>query len=89
MQVSGDELTPEGKIKDLEIGLWYKAKSQNYTIPVVIKEEADFEVVGVESNLHAGDEGLLEVTYKNTGSVLVKDATARISTYTPFSTTDD
>lgn len=89
VQVSGDELTADGRIKDLEIGIWYKAKSQNHTVPVVIKKEADFEVVDVESNLRGGDEGLLKVTYKNTGNLPARDATARISTYTPFSTTDD
>ncbi|ADE35688.1 COG1361 S-layer family protein [Methanohalophilus mahii] len=89
VQVSGDELTAEGNIKDVEIGMWYEARSQNHTIPLIIKKEANFEVVNVTSDLRSGEGGVLKVTYRNTGNLPAKDATAKISVYTPFSTTDD
>jgi hypothetical protein len=46
-------------------------------------------VVNVTGKLYADEEGLLRVTYKNTGEMTAKDATVKISVDDPFSTTDD
>lgn len=88
VQVTGDNETDIG-ITNMEVGLWYEVMSQNLTIPIKVEEEADFEVTNVTGELTAGEEGLLYVTYKNTGEIPVKDATVRISVADPFSTTDD
>ena len=88
VQIDGDNETDLG-VTNLEIGLWYDAMSQNVTIPIYVKKEADFEVMDVQGELRAGEGGLLYVTYKNTGELPVKDATVRISASEPFSTTDD
>ncbi|WP_406658133.1 hypothetical protein V7O62_06185 [Methanolobus sp. ZRKC2] len=88
VQVNGDNETDIG-ITNMEVGLWYAEGYQNQTIDIVVKEAPEFEVVDVEGNLYAGEEGLLYVTYENTGEEAVKDATVRISADDPFSTTDD
>lgn len=88
VQINGENETDLG-VTDLEVGLWYEVGSQNITMPVFVKEEADFEVTGVSGELRAGEEELLYVTFENTGELPVKDATVRISTADPFSTTDD
>jgi hypothetical protein len=88
VQVSGDNVT-NGQITNLEVGIWYDSKSQNHTIPIKIKDEAEFEITNVSADLRAGEEGLLAVTYKNTGNQPVKDAIVRITASEPFSTTDD
>lgn len=88
VQINGAKETDLG-VTDLEVGLWYDVGSQNITIPVKIKEEAVFQVIDVESELVAGEKGLLSVTYKNTGELRAKDATVRLSISDPFSTTDD
>ncbi len=88
VQISGENDTDQG-VTDLEVGLWYEVKSQNLTIPVMVKDEADFEVVEISGNMVAGEESLLYVTYKNVGELPVTDATVRISVSDPFSTTDD
>ena len=88
VQISGENDTDQG-VTDLEVGLWYEVKSQNLTIPVIVKDEADFEVVEISGNMVAGEESLLYVTYKNVGELPVTDATVRISASDPFSTTDD
>ncbi len=88
VQISGENDTDQG-VTDLEVGLWYEVKSQNLTIPVMVKDEADFEVVEISGNMVAGEESLLYVTYKNVGELPVTDATVRISASDPFSTTDD
>ncbi len=88
VQISGENETDLG-VTDLEVGLWYEIKSQNLTIPVMVKDEADFEVIEISGNMVAGEENLLYVTYKNVGELPVTDATVRISVSDPFSTTDD
>ncbi len=88
VQISGENETDLG-VTDLEVGLWYEIKSQNLTIPIMVKDEADFEVVEISGSMVAGEENLLYVTYKNVGELPVTDATVRISVSDPFSTTDD
>lgn len=88
VQISGDDETDLG-ITNMEVGLWYAFGQQMQNISVIVKDEADFEVVNVTGELKAGSEGLLRVVYKNTGEEAVKDATVRISAADPFSTTDD
>jgi len=88
IQINGDNETDLG-ITNLEVGMWYDIGSQNITIPISVKEEARFEVTNVSGELVADEQGLLSVTYKNVGSLPIKDATVRISASDPFSTTDD
>jgi len=88
VQIDGDNETDLG-ITNLEVGLWYDVMSQNQTILINVKEEPRFEIMDVKGELRAGEEGLLYVTYKNTGKLRAKDATVRISASDPFSTTDD
>lgn len=88
VQINGDAETDLG-ITNMEVGLWYSVGQQNQTINVKVKDEADFEVANVTGELYANQESLLHVIYKNTGETIAKDATVRISTDTPFSTTDD
>ncbi len=72
-----------------EIGLWYEVNTQKITIPIKVKDEADFSIVDVKSDLRPNDEGILQVTYKNQGEMTAKDTTVRITVADPFSTTDD
>lgn len=69
---------------------FYGHTAQNLTIPVVIKKKADFELIGGNSTLAAGQKkGVLKATYRNIGDDPVKDAIARLSIFQPFSSTDD
>ncbi|AEH61619.1 conserved hypothetical protein [Methanosalsum zhilinae DSM 4017] len=88
VQVSGDDETDLG-VTNMEIGIWYEVRSQNVTLPLKVKDEAKFEVTDVRSELYAGDDGLLYVTYKNTGEMPARDSIVRITVADPFSTTDD
>jgi hypothetical protein len=79
-----------GGIKNLNASYWY---NENVTkkIPVIIKvkEDTRFEIVNIEHNLSSSNGGMLHVTYKNSGEKVAKSAFVRLSTATPFSTTDD
>jgi hypothetical protein len=88
VQISGDDETDLG-ITNMEVGLWYSVGQQNQTINIRVDNEADFEVVNATGKLYADADGMLRVTYKNTGEMTAKDATVRISVDDPFSTTDD
>jgi hypothetical protein len=88
VQISGDDETDLG-ITNMEVGLWYSVGQQNQTIDIKVGNEAYFEVVNVTGTLYADADGMLSVTYKNTGEMTAKDATVRISVDDPFSTTDD
>lgn len=88
VQISGDDETDLG-ITNMEVGLWYSVGQQNQTISIKVDNEADFEVVNTTGTLYADADGMLRVTYKNTGEMIAKDATVRISVDDPFSTTDD
>ena len=74
-------------------GQWsyfYNHTVKNLTVPVVVKVAADFEVVSSKANTTAGaTNSPIEVTYRNIGDQPVTDAVARLSFFTPFSSTDD
>ena len=77
-------------VRNLNASYWYN-ENVSKEIPVIIKvkEDTKFEIVNVEHNLTAGNSGMLYVTYKNSGEETAKSAFVRLSTATPFSTTDD
>jgi hypothetical protein len=90
VQVSGDEFdTSTGMVSNQGVGIWYENATQNQTITVQVKKEPYFEVTNITGSLYPGEGGMLQVTYKNTGEEPAKDATVRVSSSDPFSTTDD
>ncbi len=74
-------------------GQWsyfYSHVVKNLTVPIEVKKAADFQVVSSEANTTAGaTNGPIVVTYRNIGNQPVTDAVARLSFFTPFSSTDD
>lgn len=76
-------------IRNLDAAYWYSDVVRE--IPLILKVENDtkFEITSVESDMVSKKEQIIYVTYKNIGDITAKDATVRISTSTPFSTTDD
>ncbi len=72
-----------------DVYYWYEDANQTSILQIVIEEEPYFKVTGTEANLTAGGEGIINVTYVNTGDVVANECIARISVVDPFSTTDD
>jgi hypothetical protein len=90
VQVSGDDYdTSTGLVSNQGVGIWYENSTQNQTIIVQVKKEPYFEITNITGDLYPGKNGMLQVTYKNTGEEPAKDATVRLSASDPFSTTDD
>ena len=74
---------------DKEFDYWYITRNQTLPLQIIVKPRARFEIVNVSDGLVSGGEGVLHITYKNTGDEVAEDAVARISMVDPFSTTDD
>lgn len=74
---------------DQKIDYLFVTKNQTIPINIIIKPKAFFEITNVSSHLIPGEQNILSITYKNTGSETANDAVARISVTDPFSTNDD
>lgn len=68
---------------------WYEDMNQTMILHIVVEEEPYFKISNVESDLKAGDENTINVTYTNTGEQVARECIARISVVDPFTTTDD
>jgi hypothetical protein len=70
----------------------YIFQKANQTLPimVIVKRQADFEILNSSGVLSAGaKKAPISATYKNIGEDPIKDAVARLSIFKPFSSTDD
>jgi hypothetical protein len=68
----------------------YQKANQTVPIFVMVKRQADFEIVNASGILSAGSKkSSISATYKNIGEDPIKDAVARLSIFKPFSSTDD
>ena len=68
----------------------YQKANQTVPVNIVVKKQADFEILNSSSKMAAGDKkSPVLVTYKNIGDDPIKDAVARLSIFKPFSSTDD
>lgn len=89
-EVDADELDPEIGLRGFQSSYWYEQANVTLSIPIMVKKESYFEITGSDAELRVGEnEGIIEVTYKNTGEEVADDAIARLSVFKPFSSTDD
>lgn len=68
--------------------LLYQEVNETHEVFVVIKKEANFEVINVESELYPGNAGTVRMTFKNTGEETASRAMARLRLSNPLSSTD-
>ena len=74
---------------DEELDLWYITKNQTLPIFIKVKPNVDLVVENIRSELAPEKEGMVYITYKNTGTETAEDAVASISVTDPFTTIDD
>jgi hypothetical protein len=68
----------------------YQKANQTVPISIMVKQQADFEILNASGTLSAGSKKApISATYKNIGEDPIKDAVARLSIFKPFSSTDD
>jgi hypothetical protein len=68
----------------------YQKANQTLPIIIIVKKQADFEIMNASAVLSTGGKKLpISATYRNIGEDPIKDAVARLSIFKPFSSTDD
>jgi len=80
---------PNATAQTYDASYWYAIMSQNQTLKLRVKTQADFEVVRTTGSLYPGREDVVEIAIKNTGEEEARDAKAIINPGDPLSTTDD
>jgi len=71
-----------------DVSHWYGTMSQNQTLKIKIKKQADFEIVNTTGSLYAGEDNIIEIEIKNTGEEEARNVKAIINPSDPLSTTD-
>ncbi len=68
----------------------YQKANQTVPINIIVKQQADFEILNASGTLSAGaKDAPISATYRNIGEEPIRDAVARLSIFKPFSSTDD
>ncbi|MGP8331732.1 MAG: COG1361 S-layer family protein, partial [Methanosarcinaceae archaeon] len=83
VQVEGDATSNK-----IDCNMLYQEIDEKHTIFITIIEEANFEVINVDSELLPDSSGLLRITYKNIGEETASIATSRLRLSDPLSSTD-
>ncbi|WP_462272851.1 COG1361 S-layer family protein [Methanohalophilus sp.] len=73
-------------LPDMDHATYYNNSNITLQIPIHVEKEAEFEVVDVDGELVAGEESLIEVTYRNVGELTADGALARVVVMDPLST---
>ena len=79
----------------LDVFLIYKDQSGDtvtsdiLTVGIPVQGKIEFRVTGNPASLQAGEKGVIEVEYQNTGAATAYSAQARISAVDPFTSNDD
>jgi len=73
-------------LTDTQYAREYRTKAETLRIPISIENKPKLEVTNVSGNLAQGESKAIEITYKNTGEGVAKDALARIIVMSPLST---
>lgn len=80
---------PNATAQTYDASYWYGIISQNQTLKLKVKRQADFEIVRTTGSLYPGRDDVVEIAIKNTGEEEARDARAIINPSDPLSTTDD
>ncbi len=80
---------PNATAQTYDASYWYSMMSQNQTLKLIVKPQADFEVVNTTGSLYPGMENVVQISIKNIGEEEARNAKAIISPSDPLSTTDD
>ncbi len=93
VRVYASELVTSGSsptLANYRVSYIYQKANQTVPISVIVKKQADFEILNASGTLSAGSKkASISATYKNIGEDPIKDAVARLSIFKPFSSTDD
>jgi hypothetical protein len=72
----------------IDRNILYQEVNESHNVFIIIREQADFEVMEVNSELLPESSGILSIKFKNTGEETASRATARLRLSDPLSSTD-
>ncbi len=80
---------PNATAQTYDASYRYSTMSQNQTLKLIVKPQADFEIVNTTGSLYPGMGGTVQIAIKNIGEEEARDARAIINPSDPLSTSDD
>ena len=81
-------MNPNAVAQTYDVNRWYGMMTQNQTLKIKVKNQADFEIVNTTGSLSPGGEDVIEIAIKNTGEEEARNVKAIINPSDPLSTTD-
>jgi hypothetical protein len=81
-------MNPNAVVQTYDVNRWYGMMTQNQTLKIKVKNQADFEIVNTTGSLSPGGEEVIEIAIKNTGEDEARNVKAMINPFDPLSTTD-
>lgn len=81
-------MNPNAVAQTYDVNRWYGMMTQNQTLKIKVKNQADFEIVNTTGSLSPGGEDVIEIAIKNTGEEEARNVKAMINPSDPLSTTD-
>lgn len=81
-------MDPDATTQTYDVNRWYGMMVQNQTLKVIIKDQADFEIVSTTGSLYPGGEEIIDIEFKNTGEEEAKNVKVIANPADPLSTTD-
>jgi len=81
-------INPNAVAQTYDVNRWYGMMTQNQTLKIKVKNQADFEIVNTTGSLSPGGEEVIEIVIKNTGEDEARNVKAMINPSDPLSTTD-
>ncbi len=80
---------PNATAQTYDTSYRYSIMNQSQTLKLIVKTQADFEIVNTTGSLYPGTEGDIKIAIKNIGEEDARDARAIIDPSDPLSSTDD
>jgi hypothetical protein len=81
-------LNPNAVAQTYDVNRWYGMMTQNQTLKIKVKNQADFEIINTTGSLYPGKDNIIEITIKNAGEEEARNVKAIINPSDPLSTTD-
>lgn len=81
-------MDPDATAQIYDVNRWYGMMVQNQTLKIIVKDQADFEIVNTSGSLYPGGEDVIILEIKNTGEEEAKNVKVIANPSDPLSTTD-
>jgi hypothetical protein len=81
-------MDPDATAQTYDVNRWYGMMMQNQTLKIIVKDQADFEIINTTGSLYPGGEEVIIIEVKNTDEEEAKNVKVIANPSDPLSTTD-